>query len=388
MGKLKIGVFGLWRGMEYVRQFHAHPDTEIWAVCDSDEKRVAEAAGHCGNQIRTYKTYDELLESGVDAVVLCNYFNEHAPAAIKAMERGIDVLSECTAGSTLRECVELVEAVERTGRKNMLAENYPFSRPMREITNLVKGGTLGRILYAEGEYNHTATREDLIALTPGKTHWRAYMPRTYYCTHALGPLMYATGEMPVSVSAYAVHSDVLYEYNDVRHNYDAIGMMNCITDDGALFRFTGCTAMGSRSGYRIVGENGSAETGRAAGDQVYLTYQPWLIPDGKSVSQLYAPNVPEPANGAGHGGGDYFVATHFVNYLKGEEEAFFDVYRSATMSAVGILGWRSCLENGKPYRIPDFHDPAQREPLHEDALSPFPDENGNVTLPCALPLKK
>lgn len=38
MGKLKIGVFGLWRGMEYVRQFHAHPDTEIWAVCDSDEK--------------------------------------------------------------------------------------------------------------------------------------------------------------------------------------------------------------------------------------------------------------------------------------------------------------------------------------------------------------
>lgn len=388
MGKLKIGVFGLWRGMEYVRQFHAHPDTEIWAVCDSDEKRVAEAAGHCGNQIRTYKTYDELLESGVDAVVLCNYFNEHAPAAIKAMERGIDVLSECTAGSTLRECVELVEAVERTGRKYMLAENYPFSRPMREITNLVKGGTLGRILYAEGEYNHTATREDLIALTPGKTHWRAYMPRTYYCTHALGPLMYATGEMPVSVSAYAVHSDVLYEYNDVRHNYDAIGMMNCITDDGALFRFTGCTAMGSRSGYRIVGENGSAETGRAVGDQVYLTYQPWLIPDGKSVSQLYAPNVPEPANGAGHGGGDYFVATHFVNYLKGEEDAFFDVYRSATMSAVGILGWRSCLENGKPYRIPDFRDPAQREPLREDALSPFPDENGNVTLPCALPLKK
>ena len=85
MSKLKIGVFGLWRGMEYVRQFHAHPDTEIWAVCDSDEKRVAEAAGHCGNQIRTYKTYDELLESGVDAVVLCNYFNEHAPAAIRAM---------------------------------------------------------------------------------------------------------------------------------------------------------------------------------------------------------------------------------------------------------------------------------------------------------------
>ena len=148
MGKLKIGVFGLWRGMEYVRQFHALPDTEIWAVCDSDEARVADAVKHCGSQIQVCKTYDDLLQSGIDAVVLCNYFCEHAPAAIRAMEHGIDVLSECTAAITLRECVELVEAVERTGRKYMLAENYPFSRPMREITNLVQGGTLGRILYA------------------------------------------------------------------------------------------------------------------------------------------------------------------------------------------------------------------------------------------------
>ena len=58
------------------------------------------------------------------------------------------------------------------------------------------------------------------------------------------------------------------------------------------------------------------------------------------------------------------------------------------MSAAGILGWRSCLENGRPYRIPDFRDPAQREPLRADDLSPFPDADGNVTLPCALPIQK
>lgn len=385
MEKIRIGIFGLWRGMEYVRQFHNLPDAEVCAVFDKDASRAAEAVALCGKQMKVCASYEELLDSGIDAVMLCNYFHQHAPAAIQAMERGVDVLSECTAGATLRECVELVEAVECTGRKYMLAENYPFSRPMREITKIVREGSLGRILYAEGEYNHSAPRADLLALTPGQYHWRAYLPRTYYCTHALGPLMYATGEMPVSVSAYAVHSDVLAEFADVRHNCDAIGMMNCITDDGALFRFTGCTAMGSRSGYRIVGENGSAETGRAAGDQVYLTYQPWLLPEGRSVSQLYAPTVEEPAHGAGHGGGDYFVARHFVNYLKGEEEAFFDVYRSVAMSAVGILGWRSCLENGKPYAIPDFRDPARRAAVRDDALTPFPDENGNTTLPSALP---
>ena len=53
------------------------------------------------------------------------------------------------------------------------------------------------------------------------------------------------------------------------------------------------------------------------------------------------------------------------------------------MSAVAILGWRSCMENGKVYPIPDFRDKAQRNAWRNDDLTPFPDENGNVTLPCA-----
>lgn len=37
MTKAKIGVFGLWRGLEYVRQFHKREDTEVWAICDKEE---------------------------------------------------------------------------------------------------------------------------------------------------------------------------------------------------------------------------------------------------------------------------------------------------------------------------------------------------------------
>ena len=53
------------------------------------------------------------------------------------------------------------------------------------------------------------------------------------------------------------------------------------------------------------------------------------------------------------------------------------------MSAVAIYGWRSCLENGRVYNIPDFRDKAQRDAVRNDDLTPFPDENGNnITLPC------
>lgn len=383
MAKLKVGIFGLWRGAAYIGLFQKMEEVEVTALCDQDEQRLKEAAKGCGPDVKCYREFDQMLDGGIDAVVLCNYFHQHASYAIRAMERGVDVLSECTAAATLSDCVKLCEAVERTGRRYMLGENYPFTAPLREFARLCRGGTLGKILYAEGEYNHTDTREGLQHLTPGEHHWRAWLPRTYYLTHSLGPLMHATGQMPVQVSAFAVHSDLLQSYDDFRHNYDALAMMNCLTDGGALFRFSGCTAMASHSGYRVVGENGCCETGRAVGGQVHLTYQCWAIPEGKCESQTYAPNLPDAGKNAGHGGGDYWVAHHFVRHLLDGEMPFFDVYRGCAMSAAGILGWRSCLENGKTYAIPDFRDPAQRAACAGDDLTPFPDEEGRVTLPCA-----
>ena len=288
---------------------------------------------------KTCRDYEELLASGLDGVLLCNYFPDHAKCAIRAMELGIAVFSECTAAPTLAECVALVETAERTGAKYMIAENYPFSAALLEMKRLVDGGSLGRILYAEGEYNHTAPRDELAALTPGKYHWRAWLPRTYYVTHTLGPLMHVTGQMPVKVSAFAVHSEVQEQF-EFRHNCDAFAMMNCITDGGALFRFTGCAAMASRSGYRFVGENGSCETGRTLGSQVNLSYHPWLVPEGGHVSSTYAPSWParaKLAERAGHGGGDFWTVYNFVEYLRGGPTPFFDVYRGALMSAVGIL---------------------------------------------------
>ncbi len=318
-------------------------------------------------------------------------WDRYDPEPIRALEQGIAVFSECTSAVTMKNCVRLCETVEKTGGKYMLAENYPFSAALLEMERLQADGTLGRVLYAEGEYNHTGTKETLKELTPEKYHWRAYLPRTYYVTHSLGPLMHITKQNPVQVSAFAVHSNVLEEYDDFRHNVDAFAMMNCITEDGALFRFTGCAHMGSHSGYRICSENGSTETGRSLGGQVNLVYHNWCTPEGKESSQTYAPEFTahaDEASKAGHGGSDFWTVYNFVNYLKNDVAPFFDVYRGCCMSAVAILGWRSCLENGRVYKIPDFKNKEERDAWRNDDLTPFPDENGNTMLPCAIPWKK
>ena len=385
MKTIRIGIYGLWRGASFLPILSGFDGVEVTALCEKNEDKLKAALERCPGA-KAFRDFDEMLESGIDAVFLCNYFHEHAKCAVDAMERGIAVFSECTSAPTLAECVSLVETAKRTGTKYMIAENYPFSAALLEMKRLVDEGTLGRILYAEGEYNHTCPREELAVLTPGKYHWRAWLPRTYYVTHTLGPLMHVTGQMPVKVNAFAVHSDVLEEYDDFRHNYDAFAMMNCITDGGALFRFTGCAAMGSPSGYRFVGENGSCETGRTLGPQVNVTYHHWLVPEGRQASSTYAPAWPanaELAERAGHGGGDFWTVYNFLEYLRGGKEPFFNVYRGALMSAVGILAWRSCMQDGKTIALPNFTKKSDRDAVRDDTLTPFPDENGRVTLPCA-----
>ena len=114
----------------------------------------------------------------MDAVVLANYFHEHAPFAIKALKAGKHVMSECAACSTLAEGVELCRTVEQTGKLYMLAENYPFTAFNLELARLYKQGEIGRVLYAEGEYIH-----------PGSFDWASDAPGTEKNPFLAGPAL-------------------------------------------------------------------------------------------------------------------------------------------------------------------------------------------------------
>ena len=391
---IRIGVFGAWRGNNYIELFRRDDEIELIAVCDRNVDRL-ESDALPG--VLKCTDFDDFLQKGKDrgmnAVFLANYFHQHTPYAIRAMTQGLDVISECTAASTLKECVALAECVEKTGRRYMLAENYPFSTENLKMAQIVASGDLGTLLYAEGEYNHSGNAEELRRLTPGKYHWRAWMPRTYYITHALGPVMYMTDSCPRFVCGRSAHSDLLYEMKAFRHNYDGVGMLFCEMDNGMIARVTGCTAMASDySRYRIAGDRASVEAGGNVGAGfVRRFYFEHTKPAAEAQIALLPADLAafgpegEKAKNAGHGGGDYWVVQKMKDYFLRDEEPFFNVYRSVSMSAAAILGWRSCLRHGENFRIPDFRIKAERDLVREDDLTPFPDENGNgVTLPCAL----
>ena len=132
MGKLKIGVFGGGRGMSAIRQLLHNPDAELVAVCDKylpllDEvRKAAEEAGLY--HVAYYPCFDDFIQHDMDAVILANYAHEHATFGIRLLESGRHIMTECLTCANLKEAVDLIEAVERTGMVYAYAENYCYTR--------------------------------------------------------------------------------------------------------------------------------------------------------------------------------------------------------------------------------------------------------------------
>lgn len=392
MNKIRIGIFGVGRGMDLAKDFMLN-GCDIVAICDKRRENLEKAAKELGNTATAYEKFDDFIEHDMDAVLLANYFHEHAPYAIKCFERGIHVYSECISNGTMAEGVELIRAFEKSNSIYMIAENYPQMIFNREIKRICDSGTLGKILYAEGEYNHPNNPADYKFRKRfnyfGK-HWRNFLPRTYYITHSLGPVMWATGATPVRVSSFAAFAPINEDAPNASHNADRVAIVTTQNDDGSIFRITGCAGFGAHhNSYRVCGTNGQIENLRGMGDKVMLRYNDWSIPEGAEETNLYTPALndkdEEIIKNSGHGGGDYLTIRMFVNCIKAKKqpEHPFDIYSAINMSSVGILAHRSMLEGGKPYDIPDFHKEECRKQYENDRLTPFWGSDGSEpNIPC------
>ena len=392
MKKLRVGVFGAGRGMSLAKCFMML-DAEIVAVCDNHKGRLDKAMSNLDKSVVAYDNFDDFIEHPMDVVILANNFYQHAPYAIKCFERDLHVFCECISNGTLGEGVELVRAFEKSKSIYMLAENYPQMKFNREMKRIADSGTLGKIVYAEGEYNHPVSAWDTSFTKQYKfypKHWRHFLPATYYITHSLGPVMNATGATPTRVSAFPMYAPNTEEAPTASHNADLAANITTLNDDGSIFRITACAHYGAHhNAYRVCGTKGQIENLRGMGGKIMLRYNSWDVPEGEECEKLYEPGWndkdEELINKSGHGGGDYLTVRMFVDCVKENKQPPhpFDIYSATVMSSVALLGHRSVLEGGKVYDIPDFRKEADRCLYEKDFLTPFWGDNGEEpTLPC------
>ena len=81
----------------------------------------------------------------------------------------------------MKEAVELVEAVERTGKVYAYAENYAYMPAPKKMRELYRDGVLGSFEYGEGEYMHNCESGWHFYSFADPKHWRNMMSAIYYC---------------------------------------------------------------------------------------------------------------------------------------------------------------------------------------------------------------
>ncbi|MBR2876531.1 MAG: hypothetical protein IKC01_05285 [Clostridia bacterium] len=280
----------------------------------------------------------------------------------------------------------MCRAAEKSKAKYMIAENCAYFGTVRKMEEIYKNKTLGGAVYCEGEYVHPMPHDGYKEITPDAKHWRALMPSGYYSTHALAPIMQITGEVPVAVNALSIYSDEVRIEREEEPTKDVASIMLCTMSNGSVARVTGWSKFGGHGlWYRMNCGKGSIESVRGDDYKVRLFYNDWEIPEGMEQETLYSVEYPfdkDRASQSGHFGGDYYAIYDFLDCVQNDRTPFLDVYKSAAMTAAAILGWRSSLNDGKQYKIPDFTKEEERVAYENDVLSPFPDENGVSNFPC------
>ena len=373
--RIRVGVVGARRGQAFAATAGSDLGMKLVAICDHAPQRL-DALGRRMN-VATYLDYDRFLEHDLDAVILANYFHEHAPLAIQALEAGKHVMSECAACSTLAEAVALIEAVEASGKIYMFAENCPYMAFNQEMRRLYASGLIGHFQYGEGEYTHPMPAESMNLLAPGVDHWRNWTPATYYCTHALAPVMCITDTRPVNVNGFVIP----YDREDrviaqTARRSDTASMIALRMDNGAVVKLLQTFLRGPCHWYRIHGTRGLMENTRI-GDEEWLRVrrEPFEKKRGEPIERLYKPDFPRrhaQAVHTGHGGADYFTSYHFADAIRTDTQPYLDVYRGVTMSIVGILAYRSALDDGNAVVVPDLRQKKARGRYRQDDWTPNP----------------
>ena len=388
MKKVRIGVLGAYRGTSMINYCKRADHAEVVAICDkSPEALDAQRADAEGLDIAFYEKFDDFIQHDMDAVVLANYANEHAPFAIRCLKRGLHVFSEVLPVQNMKEAVELVEAVEESGLVYAYGENYCYMPAPYEMKKLYEQGVIGEFEYGEGEYIHNC-EPIWHSITYGEEdHWRNNMYATFYCTHSLGPIIHMTGLRPVSVTGF--EGGMNQRNLRVGAKGGQFGIEMVTLENGGIIKSIHGGLYRNSIWYSVYGSKGRLECGREDAmdghiGKLYINKDEY---DGGyetgSLNAVFPQHAPAgEVEGFGHGGSDFFSMYYFIKKILGDEDAdTIDVYEALDMFLPGLFAYRSVMAGGIPMELPNLRDKTQRDKWRHDTTCTDPKAAGDMLLP-------
>ena len=389
--KIRIGVMGVYRGTSMMHYCSIADNAELVAVCDKWEEGLERQKEYnTGADITYYTSFDEFIKHDMDAVVLANYANEHAPFAIKALRAGKHVISEVLPCQTMKEAVELIEAIEETGLVYSYAENYCYMAGPYEMRRLYKEGAIGEVRYAEGEYFHNCESIWPSIAYGDPDHWRNNMYSTFYCTHSFGPIRHITGLRPVSVVGFEPSFKDGSEFkNSIGAKSAEYGIEMVTLENGAIVKSGHGGTYKNSVWYTISGTKGRLETAKEDSNsgkynRIYVNtddeHGAWET--AKLETYMADEKLAGDAAALGHGGSDFYTMDNFIARINGDTGAdIIDIYEALDMSLVGMFAFRSILAGGITMMIPNLRSKEERERWRGDTACTDPKVAGDQLLP-------
>ena len=388
MKKVRVGVLGGYRGASMINYCKKADHAEVVAICDKNaEVLQAQIENAEGMDIAFYDNFDEFLDHDMDAVVLANFANEHAPFAIKAMKKGFHVFSEVLPVQTMKEAVELVEAVEETGKIYAYGENYCYIPAAYEMTRLYRKGEIGEFEYGECEYLHNCENLWHTITYGDPNHWRNNMYSTFYCTHSLGPIIHMTGLRPVSVVGFEGTMNERRLRTGAKGGQYGIEMVTL--ENGGIIKSIHGDLYRHSTWYSAYGSKGRMECAREGTNaghvhRIYVNSDEYSGAYAKDRLKSYETQIDpdRDVSGFAHYGSDFYSMYHFVEKIKGNPEAdIIDVYEAMDMFLPGMFAYRSILKGNMPMEIPNLRDKSIRDQWRNDVACTDPKVAGDQLLP-------
>jgi predicted dehydrogenase len=102
--------------------------------------------------ITFYKSYDELLKSGIDAVFICAYNTVLAEYTAKALDYGLHVFCEKPPAMKTEELDVVFDSLKNSQKVLKYGFNHRYHYSVLEAKKIIDSGTMGKLLWMRGVY--------------------------------------------------------------------------------------------------------------------------------------------------------------------------------------------------------------------------------------------
>jgi predicted dehydrogenase len=119
----------------------------IVAICDIDDTYLERSKSRF-KDARTYNDYRELIEAEagkIDAVVVATADHSHAPASIRAINKGMHVYCEKPLTHTVEEARIIAEAAKAKGLATQLGTQIHAGDNYRRVVEIIQSGAIGDV---------------------------------------------------------------------------------------------------------------------------------------------------------------------------------------------------------------------------------------------------